>query len=209
VLGVLKKRGKPLVGPLIYGLAGFVLILAAIVGTRVLFTMPSSEQITGDNVDQYLREWLDGFGLAVQRQPKDQLSFFTFVVTLVDGNPVAIGRSTDRSGYLLFSGSIHVNGEHIPIITAFTNTQAQHLYEQVNLELTRARFGFRLIPQEYTPKTGRRLAGAQMMKSIPITPALTADAISGALDEIDSGMNLAREAIRLNIDSIRAATMRQ
>jgi len=79
--------------------------------------------------------------------------------------------------------------EHIAFLKNMTPAQLERLSDEVNLEMARNRIGFMVM--------GAPFKGLLVTKTIPITSTLNEDSFIASLDEIDSSMLLAREAIRL------------
>src|ERR1700680_3289248 len=85
VLAWLKKRGHSVWTDTVrYALGVFALIIFSLLGVRLFIASPP-EQITADNVQTHVRDWLLGFGMQI-RERTDHVHFL-YDVTLRDRNP--------------------------------------------------------------------------------------------------------------------------
>jgi hypothetical protein len=78
--------------------------------------------------------------------------------------------------------------EHIVFLKTITPSQLEQISDEINLEMARTKSSFVIV--------GGPLKGIVVTKAIPIANSLTVDSFTASLDEIDSSMLLAREAIR-------------
>jgi len=190
VLGWLKKRGSLWTTPALYGLAGFLLINGCFITLRLLFTPApkAPEEITIANIETHVRDWADHLRLAVRRGDSAD-AYLVFVISLSNGHEVAVSRNKTRDRYLTFEGAIQVSPEHRDVISHLPADQAAQLMDEVLLEMARSRLNFSLV--------GRPLQSVHIVKSVPIGNGLTEDVFAASIDEIDGGMFVARESIRL------------
>lgn len=192
VLAVLKKRASSWATPALYGLGGFTLIAASIMALSAISALPQQEPVTPETVEISVRTWCDVFGLNIRREPSEAASYFSFVITLQDGSPVTVSRIRERDRYLMFTGKIAVSLDHAAAIAKLSKDQQIRLTDELALELARSQLGFTII--------GTPVQGVVLAKSVPIGSSLTEDGFARHVDEIDRGIILAREAIRLALD---------
>src|SRR5579863_4498784 len=172
VLAWLKRKGWPWAIPILYGFGIFALVTFSLIGLQIWFTPgPNlSERITTENIEGHVRNWLDGFGLGVQRQT-DASALFEFVVSVRNGNRIVIERTRDRDRYLSIQGSMNVSPEHAAIIGKLSDAQSLQMFDEITLEMARSKIGFQV---ETAPKSSR-VQSVIAFKGIPITEDLTGD----------------------------------
>jgi hypothetical protein len=105
-----------------------------------------------------------------------------------------VGRPKQRDKYLQFQGNMTVAPEHDAILKSLSPPQLEHVVDEIQLEMTRAKVGFTFI--------NGPVRGIAVSKAVPITGSLSEDSFIASLDQIDGEMLLAREAIRLTLASI-------
>ncbi|MEK7995251.1 MAG: DUF2299 family protein [Planctomycetota bacterium] len=200
MLAWLKRKGWPWATPILYGLGAFSLIISGLIGLqwwlRPIEKPP--ERITSANVEAHIRDWLDAFGLGVQRQ-EGSASDLVFAVTLHNNNHVMVSRNRQRDRYITLQGKINVSAEHAAIIAKVPAGQAMRLYDEITLEMARSKVGFAVV----TTPPGARVQAVVVTKGLLIDD-LTGDILAKGLDEIDSGMVLAKHTIRLALANTHA-----
>lgn len=141
-----------------------------------------------ENVESNVETWADKFSLGIQKQEDVKFSF-VFAISLPSGRTVPVGRPKEQSRYLQFQGNMSIAPEHEAILKSLSAPQLERVIDEINIELARSKIGFAFV-------TGT-VNGIIVTKSVPITNDLTEDSFIASLNEIDSSMLLAREAIRL------------
>lgn len=188
VLAILKKRGSRWAGTIAYGFAGsafLAIIVYAFTGHALLSR--ETPHTTPENIESNIRAWADKFSLGIQKETDDKYKFVYFV-SLPSGRGVFVGPPKDREGYLQFQGNMTLAPEHIAYLKTMTPAQLERMQDEITIEMARAKIGFGVMVP---------FKGIFVTKTVPITSNLTADSFTSDLDEIDSSMLLAREAIRL------------
>jgi len=191
MLALLKRKKSDWVwtSPILYGLAGsafIAMIMFALMGRPMLSRQ--KPQTTPENIESNVKMWADNFSLGIQKQTDDKFSFL-YAIALPSGRAVLVGRPVQRDRYLQFQGIMPISPEHEAILEKLSPPQLERFTDEVNIEMARSKMGFLLV--------GGPIKGVIVTKAIPITNSLTEDSFVAYLDEIDSSMMLAREAIRL------------
>jgi hypothetical protein len=189
LLAYLRKKNPNWAGVLIYGLGGsafIALIIFALMG-RPMLSRPKP-QTTTDNVEANIKTWADDLSLSVQKQTDNNFSFVVGI-GLPSGRMVQVGKPKQRDRYLQFQGNMALGPEHLAFLKKMTLPQMERVSDEINLEMARSKIGFLIV--------GTPFKGIVVTKGVPITSSLTEDSFAASLDEIDSSMLLAREAIRL------------
>lgn len=189
LLAYLRRKNPNWAGVFIYGLGGsafIALIIFALMG-RPILSKPKP-QTTPDNVESNIKTWADDLSLVVQKQMDNNFSFVVGI-GLPSGRMVQVGRSKQRDRYLQFQGNMPLGPEHLDFLKKITPSQLERISDEVNLEMARNKMGFLVV--------GSPFKGIVVTKGVPITSSLTEDSFAASLDEVDSSMLVAREAIRL------------
>jgi hypothetical protein len=196
VLGYLKAKAPQVASPALYGIAGAALLsilLFTFTGRAVL--SQAQPETTTDNVEENIRTWLDGYGVAVTKE-KYPNAMFTYRVTLRNGTTVGVIRSKEDPRYIGFRADIKMDPDHIAILKKMTLEQKQDVIVEVTMEMARSKVNYNLGSPalEDTMK---------IAKSVLITNALTEDSFASHLSDMDSDVQLARGAIRFALERNR------
>jgi hypothetical protein len=194
VLGYLKAKLPELAPRILYGLAGATcvsILLFAFTGRPVFSKAPS--ETTVDNVEQNIRTWLDSYGVAVTKEDVPN-SFFAYGVTLRNGVPVQVLRPKDRDRYIGFRVDVAVGPQDRAAFDKMSSEQQRHVLEDVTLEMTRSKATYDLVPP------APQLQKLMIIKTVPITNALTESSFATALDEMNVDALLASKSIVMAIE---------
>lgn len=195
MMAYLKATGSRLVSPILYGLATFALTLFIILVLRGMAALPRPQQeITPENVESNIRNWLDTFRLAAKKESNPE-AYFIFVVTAPNGNPIVVTRTKALDRYITYQATLTVSPQHLEILDKLPEDQSTQLIRELTIELARSRIGFSIV--------GPGLKGIVLNKALPITNNLTEGTFAQYLDEMDSGLILARETIVLALERSR------
>jgi hypothetical protein len=198
LLTILEATNSKWARPTLYGLAGIALmalVIFAFTGRAIL--SKKQPQTTVENVEANVRVWLDYFGLAVQRADDPQAHFILHV-RCGSGIGVTIARPRARDRYLLLLCKVEISKEHQDILAALPKERSARIGEEVNLELARTGVGYNL-----TFGADGTMTVIQMSKAVPITGSLTEDTFIASVDKVESSVHIAREVVRLAIDSAK------
>ena len=208
----LRYKKPQIAFPLLYGMAAatcMAILIFAFTGRPMFSKRPPN--ITPDNLEDNLRKWSDDLGLSVSRMPSASTSalaqeiYFGLIVTLQNGNPLAVFRGKDKSGYLQIQCPLTLSPEHLAMLNKLTKDEAAAATQEVVLELGRTRLGFQM-----TTASGQSIAPGPVlgtpivlqqtiiiMKGVPITNDLTEATFAQHTNEIDSAVTIVRAATQL------------
>lgn len=191
LFALLKRRGSQWLGVALHGLIGCTLAAVCLFAFASFTALPQRTLlVTPENAETTLRAWLDSFGLSVKRE-SDPESHFALVVTLSNSTQVAITRPKRQQSYVMFQSLLAVSREHEAMLTRLSEDARDEVLRELVLELARARIGNVLQGPEL-------LKSVRVVRSVPIT-SLSEESLARLLDEIDSGVQLARQAIVLSL----------
>lgn len=197
LLAYLKAKKETWAGPTLYGLAGFTMVMViaiAFIGRPLLSkTQPETNP---ENIEDNIKAWSDDFSLGVQKQQSDDKFYFTYAISLPSGRTVMVGRAKQTGKYLNFQGNLTVAPEHEAILKNLSASQLEHFTDEINMEMARNKTGFALM-------SGQTRA-IVVAKAVPITNNLNEDLFLNSLNEIDTSILVAREAVRLALEHIDA-----
>jgi len=126
--------------------------------------------------------------LGIQKQSDDKFNFI-YLIALPSGRSVLVGNPKQREGYLQLEGTMALGPEHQAALKKLSPTQLESIMDEINLEMAIGKVGFGFV-------NGPTQA-MFVSKAIPISSSLNENSFVGYLDEMDSALLLAREAIRL------------
>ena len=180
MLGLLLWLGLDVAGlkkfsPMIHTstLIGFLLIGGLAFSGWGLYRTFRPRAITLENVEPYIRDWLDGFHIGTRRL--EEASFhFAFEVTLQSGITVAIVRTRDRPNYIIFSSRLTLTPEQKVSFDKLSEQEKESFIRELRLEGAKAKISFSLDRQSNIITIQRQLA---------ITDALSEADLLGSIDE--------------------------
>jgi hypothetical protein len=183
-----KKKSEWAKPALYFVLTGCAILVIAytLVGHALL--SQEQPQTTAENIESNIKTWADKFSLGIQKQTDDKYSF-VYAISLPSGRGALVGRPKNREGYLQFQGDMGLGPERIEFLKKISPAQLEQISDEINIEMARGKIGFVIV--------GIPFKGIVVTKAVPITSSLNEDSFVASLDEIDSSMLLAREAIRL------------
>jgi len=135
--------------------------------------------ISTDNIEQFIREWLDRYNLTVQRTapPEDN---FHFLITTIGGTKITVKSRKAFGEYLTFTGLITFTDEQKREISTLSETDKQRAVAAIRLEVARAVIGM-------TPLTVEN--GFTLFKEVPITRFLTEAEFINTLWRVEATIN--------------------
>lgn len=166
VVTYLEKAGSVWVKPITFGILTWLLVFTLFYLFRLGLRLPArTSLITDDNLEEFVREWMDRYNLTVQRF-NDPGLHFSFVVTTLGGKRIAIKRRIDFPEYVTFSADMAaLNAEERAVFDGISEGDRIRAMSEMRLELTRAVVGLSI------PKT--MPDGYSVFRQLPITGALT------------------------------------
>ncbi len=140
------------------------------------------------NIEASLRQWLDNFQLASQRVDDSQ-SDFTLLVTLGNKTPIYVRHLRKLDRYLTLQSLLTLSAEDKSAFEKLPVDQMELIIQQVHLEIARAKIGCVIdLP----------LKSLTLSRRVPITD-LTEAVLMEHIDEVDFGVNIARDVVHLLI----------
>ena len=189
VITYLRKTQSTWATPLLYFVLSFMgVFVIAFTLTGKALLLRERPQTTPENVESNIKAWADKFSLGIQKGTDNKFSF-VYSIALPSGRMVLVGRPKEREGYLQFQGNMQLSPEHEAAVKKISSAQQVRISDEISLELARSKIGWAVV--------GAPFKGIVVSKAIPITSNLTEDSFIASLDEMDSSILLAREAIRL------------
>ena len=166
VVTYLEKAGSVWVKPITFGMLTWLLVFTLFYLFRLGLRLPTrTSLITDDNLEEFVREWMDRYNLTVQRF-SDPALHFSFIATTLGGKRITIKRRIDFPEYVTFSADMApLNAEERAAFDGIPEDDKIRALSEVRLELTRAVVGLSI------PKT--MPDGYSVFRQLPITGALT------------------------------------
>jgi hypothetical protein len=177
-----------LTGCALTGVIGYTLTGRAILSQRAPVT-------TLENIEPNIRKWCDTFGLSVQTLPVTNAHFSVGIIIPMNGRKIMVARLKERDRYLQLQAEITANKEQQATMGKFSVEQNQRTNHEVNLELARSKLGFLIAGSGMDSP----IRGVVLTKTIPITENLSEAVFMSNIDEMDSGIALADEAVSFAI----------
>lgn len=193
VIGYLKYVDSRWAGIAMYTLGAAVLMLLMI----QLFRLPSffpekQDTVTTANIEEHLRQWADDFGLAQQKVDIVQgvEKSLQLLVTTRNGKQIVIFRTDKKSRMLTFASALSLSAEHQAIWNRLDVNNKNIFLDDLRLELARARVGVEVSISTLESKVS---------VAVPIRPQMDGADFTRALDEVDTGVEVARGAIIMGL----------
>lgn len=185
MVGFLRAKNIRWVSPLIYGLLASTLTALLIMSLNVEhnFVIEQRSMTTTDNIQQRVRNWLDDFKSEVQSEP-DKAVFFRYVVTMSDNNRISISRLKNAGNYLLLQAILAPNSTELNLLHQLNTVQQQELTAQIRIEIARQNIS--------RAQEGEKI---YIEKRIPITAALSQNALIEGIDYMDSTMTIVQNTV--------------
>lgn len=189
----IKLRQSRWSSPLLYGISVWVLTTMGIytINAQHQFATEQTTRTTSDNVESRVRDWLNTFKLTARNSttPPD---LFRYTVWMPNGDAVDIVRTKDLPSYLVLGGHIVATPEDAAKVKTLTPYQRVRLFDALTLESAKAKVVFN------NALTTDSLS-MELIKRVPITPALSESTLIGSLDEVDSAMMILRTTLAMSI----------
>lgn len=196
----LKSKQSKWATPVLYGISSFAAILVisfVLVGHGLLSR--EQPQTNMENIEENLKAWTNTYSMGIQKQSDDKF-FFTYKVTLQNGTLVWVGRPKDKNKYLNFQSVIMLSPEHNALAEKLTQQQLERVTDYINVEMAKSGMGFAFVR---LPSRGMFIA-----RGVPISSNLTETTFIDTLDEMDRGVLLCKETLKIALEreSIVTAT---
>lgn len=191
MLAFFRYLGSPAAGPVLYGLAGFILTL---VGVRILAEAISryDKRVTPDNIELKIQRWAVTAGLSIKKLPEVETTgeFFALEIGLPNGTPLQVYRPKDRPGNIVIQSMLELSPEYKTMLGKLSSEKVSQLVQELRVEMGRCRIGHKIeVP----------LARVILLKGIPITEGLTEYRFLQTIDESESDLILIGNTIVLGL----------
>ena len=174
----------------IYGMIGYVLMSAVVVGfwgIRALrFRQP---EVTANNLEPIIRGWLDDFDLST-KPASDPTWNFGLLTELPNGESLHITQMKERPGFITFQANLAISAEHQAVLKAMPIAYFEKLAQEVVL-------GVFLANMVLAIRT--RLSDVSFFSQLAISD-LTEDELLKHMNDMGNAIILAREAILLGVE---------
>lgn len=195
VIAWMKRHGSPWLVPILWGLGGSVGILIGAGAIRLIaFPVPQpATQITSDNVERNVKNWLERFGFSIQKMPVSDGRYFQYVATNPFNRKTVVERvkSVPLDSYLEFENSVILGAEDPARFNTLSATNKSKFILDLTAEMARAKIGFSTV---YSPQFQ-----IQLSKTLPIASGLTEATFIQTMSDMDSGQLLVLAAIPLEL----------
>ncbi len=150
-----------------------------------------SSDVTTQNVESYVRGWLDNFGVTTQKLPSQPDKFhFGYLVTYSDGIPILISRVTTRDQYLTVQGTVELSKDHKVLFDKLSEAGKKRFVLELRVEISRAKIH---------TKWESPLENITVARILPIT-TLTEGELIEQLDGVHAGVQLVIDTINLELE---------
>ena len=185
---------------LIHGLAGWqqvilVALFALTLGWALFATFrgsrtkSSASVVTTENVESYVRQWLDNFGITTKRLPRSEQYHFSYLVTYPDTLPILVSRVVTRDQYLTVQGTVELSKEHKELFDKSSEPEKKRFILELRVEVSRAKIHTNWeAPLKIT-----------VAKMLPIA-TLTEGELIEQMDGVHEGMQLVIDTINLGLE---------
>lgn len=204
VLGYAKSKLPDKAPTIAYGIFGatcVAILLFTITGRGLVSKRPP--EVTAENIEDNIKKWTEDNGLSIAKVSSvmtGQNVYFGFVITLANGNPVAVFRGKEKSTFLQIQCPLVLSPEHLAMLNKLNKEQADDVIEEVTLEMNRARIGFTMQTALATQMMGGPTSNTKpplfgqtiiVQKTLAITDANEVT-FTTKLNEIDSEVGVVR-----------------
>jgi hypothetical protein len=145
----------------------------SVLGTGLYLKLSRSE-ITPENVESHVKEWLETFRLTTQKISDPEHLYFGWKITFDDGTAVGLIRSKELNRYLTLEVELVPAPEHKTLFEKLSKEEQHFFLEKLTLEIAKAKVHADMRDS---------LNSIKIIRLIPITKNLTESML---LDEIDS-----------------------
>ncbi len=192
------------VGPLLYGLgaAGLVLVVIAALAAISSFSHLSRRvqpQVTTENVEDKIRDWLYTFGASVDKLAASEAPGAIFAMRVKPAGAVfaiIVQRKQELPHYLFVAASIQLGPVEKELREKLNQQQITELTLELQQEMSRAKIGYNPLSP-----SGSLLDGLVLERRIPITDDLTEDAFMQRFTEVQHDLSIANSTLILGLGS--------
>jgi len=173
----LDVAGLKKISPMIHTstLIGFLLIGGLAFSTYGFYRTFKPQDVTPENIEPKIRQWLDSFGLGT-RKISEPTCFFAFEVTAVTGIPIAVLRTKSHSHYITLASKIGIGPEHKAAFKKLSESEKNEFIRRIRLEAAKAKIA-------YSPDANFETLTIE--KRLPITNAFSEADLLDGISEIN------------------------
>lgn len=192
-LGYWKVTGSRLLAPTLYGLGGALMLAALIQVLRLPSLVRGQQQpaVTVDNIEDKVKEWAEYYNLPSVKGPDQNDVFFARIVTSRTGHPIFILRTKDRPNDLNAQVALILAAEHEAMRAKLTPQVFEDFLDELRLRMAQAHVSVQVPLPSLSPMV--------IKKGIPIRPDMAASDFAQLFDDVDSGWEIARNAVVLGL----------
>jgi hypothetical protein len=175
-------------------LAAISLIVGMAFIIHGFYQTANRDQVTTENVESHVREWLDTAELGPHKVP-DSNFFFKFKTEAIKGNPpIYIGRTKEGDRYLTIFSKIGFSDEDKTSFGSLSKSEQGQFYEKLRVEIARSKIGYIIegLPFAIT-----------VLKRVPITKDLTEATFLDRIDEVGFAAVLVNDTIELELAELK------
>jgi hypothetical protein len=153
-------------------------------------TKSGASDVTTENVEPHVRQWLDNFEVTTQKLSATDKFYFGYLVTYPNGIPIFISRMINRDQYLIIQGTVELSKEHKVMFDKLSEAEKKRFILELRAEISRAKIHskWELPTQKIT-----------VVKLLPIT-TLTEGELIDQMDGVLEGVQLVIDTINLGLE---------
>lgn len=177
----------------LWGLVGSALITFIVVAFVIWRRLPKlPPEITPENVEAKIREWLDSFRFSIKREVNPE-AIFALVTAPENGLPVVIARPKTFDRYIVIEASVTISPEDRILFDRLSEEEQGIFAARLSVELSRNTMGFVMDL--------RTSSVISLQRRLPITSDLTESTFMAAVDEVGNArLRTLRVVILMLID---------
>jgi len=206
--GYIKRKIPEHAATLAYMLFGgtCVAILIFTFTGRAILSKTPPDPITTENIEENMKQWAAHMGMNIG-PANEPNSYFAYQLSLpsAPNSPVIVFRGQEKPGYLQFKAAISVAPEHQAAFAKMSQSQVDHIMEQITLGIGQANLGctFAEITAVNPQLHKTIMAGAILQRGVPIQN-LSESYFTDTFDQLTRGIALVRSTIRLTLPTTPA-----
>jgi hypothetical protein len=176
-----EHRGSAWVKPILFGMVGWLLTFSAFAMVRWTRSLPAKvELVSHENVERFVRLWLDNYGQTVQKTPNAE-DHFRYLVTTTGGKKITIKHRHDFPEYLTFTALMTFTEEQKKLAQGLSQDDQNRAIIDLRLEFIHALVGLDVNVSF--------LEGITAFIEIPITRTLSQSEFIKTLWRIEAVIN--------------------
>ncbi len=178
--------------PALITLACTAVIWFALAG-RPIFS-PEPEKISEQNVESYVRNWLDDFTVSVQKQENDKFVFDYEVTAPMNANAgvklEVAQRKQPHDKWLVIHAGIDFDGESKVRISNLNRHERDQIVGLMSIELAKSGVVYAIDPE---------LKSVNINTSVPVTDSLNEDTFFREMEKVDNAVIIAENFVKAQL----------